>query len=127
MEVEMKVADLYRPGMFTIDGSATLAECARRLELADVGALGVVDGPEVVGIITERDLVRAVSRGTDVHDGSVRDFASADPLVADVDEESDEVARRMLDAGVRHLPVVDKGKVVGMLSMRDLLHVKTWL
>jgi CBS domain-containing protein len=92
-----------------------------------VGAFGVVEGSDIVGIITERDLVRALSREDDPAGAIVRDFMSGDLLTADVEEDSREVAHRMLDANVRHLPVVKDGDLVGMVSMRDLLHLETWL
>jgi CBS domain-containing protein len=123
----MKIGDTYRAGVFTIDASATLATCARRLEIADVGAFGVVEGSDIVGIITERDLLRALSRDEDPARAIVRDFMSRDLLTADVGENAREVAHRMLDANVRHLPVVKDGDLVGMVSMRDLLHLETWL
>jgi CBS domain-containing protein len=126
-EDRMRIGDTYRHGVFTIDASATLATCARRLETADVGAFGVVAGSDIVGIITERDLVRALSREDDPARAIVRDFMSGDLLTADVEEDSREVAHRMLDANVRHLPVVKDGDLVGMVSMRDLLHLETWL
>ena len=123
----MRIGDTYRHGVFTIDASSTLATCARRLEIADVGAFGVVEGSDIVGIITERDLVRALSREGDAAGALVRDFMTRDLLVADVEEGAREVAHRMLDAGVRHLPVKKQGDLVGMISMRDLLHLETFL
>jgi CBS domain-containing protein len=122
----MKIGDSYRPGMFTIDASITLATRARRLEIADFGAFGVVEGSDIVGIITERDLVRALSREADPAGALVRDFMTRDLLVANVEEDVREVAHRMLDAGVRHLPVQKQRDLVGMISMRDLLHLETW-
>jgi hypothetical protein len=70
-EDRMKIGDTYRHGVFTI------ATCARRLEIADVGAFGVVEGSDIVGIITERDLVRALSREDDPAGAIVRDFMCA--------------------------------------------------
>jgi CBS domain-containing protein len=123
----MRIGDMYRTGIFTVDATDTLATCAQRLEAADIGAFGVVDGSEIVGIITERDVVRAVSREDDPGRALVRDFMSGDVLTADVDEDTREVANRMLDAGIRHLPVVSEGQLAGMVSIRDLLHVKAVL
>jgi CBS domain-containing protein len=123
----MKIGDVYRHGIFTVDASQTLAKCARRLEIADVGAVAVVDGPDFVGIITERDLVRALSREGDPGRAPVREFMSSDLLTADVEEDSRTVAHRMLDAGIRHLPVLRESEVVGMVSMRDLLHLEVLL
>ncbi|MGH2680704.1 MAG: CBS domain-containing protein [Actinomycetota bacterium] len=122
----MRIGDIYRRGVFTVQASDTLAHCARRLEVAAVGALGVVEGSDIVGIISERDLVLALSRRDDPRGALVREFMSVDLLTADVDEAAREVAHRMLDAGIRHLPVAEEGNLVGMVSMRDLLHLETW-
>jgi CBS domain-containing protein len=122
----MKIGDVYRRGVLTVDASDTLARCARRLEVAAVGAFGVVEGSDIVGIISERDLARALSRKDDPGDALVREFMSDDLLTADVEEEAREVAHRMLDAEIRHLPVAEAGRLVGMISMRDLLDLETW-
>jgi signal-transduction protein with cAMP-binding, CBS, and nucleotidyltransferase domain len=71
-EDRMKIGDSYRHGVFTIDASTTLGTCARRLETADVGAFGVVEGFDIVGIIIERDLVRALARKGDPAEALVR-------------------------------------------------------
>jgi CBS domain-containing protein len=123
----MKVEDVCRHGMFTIAASESLAVCARGLEAAAISAFAVVDGTDIVGIITERDLVRALAHGDDARRKLVRDFTSQGLLTAEADEDSRSAAHRMLDAGIRHLPVVRRGSVIGMISMRDMLHVETGL
>jgi CBS domain-containing protein len=125
----MKLKDIYRPDAVTIDLDDDLAAAARRMELWQVGALAVVDEPgRLVGIFTERDLVRATARAA-AHPASVRVSAHASfgPETADVEEDSRDVARRMLERGVRHLPVTAGDELVGMVSMRDLLAVEAWM
>jgi len=84
----------------------------------------VLEDGHLAGIVTERDLVRGRRRrrGPDRHRrGQVRQPAPAGP-----EKEADEVARRMLDLGVWHLPVGEHRKIVGMISMRDLLVLQVW-
>jgi CBS domain-containing protein len=129
-EKRMKLKDIYRPDAVTIDPDHDLAAAARRMELAQVGALTVVDeAGRLVGIFTERDLVRAIARSA-ASPASVRVSAHASlrPETAHVEEDSRDVARRMLELGVRHLPVTaGDDQLVGMVSMRDLLAVEAWM
>ena len=125
----MKRKDIYRPDTVTIDVDDDLATAARRMELAQVGALAVVDeAGKLVGIFTERDLVRATARTANPADVLVSAHTSFRPETADVEEDSSDVARRMLELGARHLPVtVGDDQLVGMVSMRDLLAVAAWM
>lgn len=99
------------------------------MESTQIGVLAVVDeAGRLVGIFTERDLVRAIARGAHPADVWVSAHASFRPETADVEEDSRDVARRMLELGVRHLPVtVGDDRLVGMVSMRDLLAVEAWM
>jgi CBS domain-containing protein len=123
----MKVAYLYTPNLVSCRASDTLAGAARVLARAGVGALPVLgeDG-RLVGIISERDLVRALAQRADPRSSTVDAYASRAVRVAEPGDDSWVVGRRMLDAGIRHLPVVADGRLVGMLSMRDVLAVETW-
>ena len=122
----MRLQDLYTPVLFTADSKATVTEVAREMERADVGSLAVFDADRLVGIITERDLVRALGEGHISDRTPIRSYVSTDLKTADVDEESRQVARRMFDLGVRHLPVLKGGELVGIVSMRDLMAVEAW-
>lgn len=123
----MRVAEVYRPGALTCEASDPVADAARKMVSAHVGALAVLDGNMIVGMLSERDVVRAVAEHADTTEIPAGRFASRHVKTAGLNEETSEVARRMLDAGVRHLPVVQDSTVVGMLSMRDLLAVDTWI
>jgi CBS domain-containing protein len=98
-----------------------LATAARTLHEQGIGALGVVENGRLVGIFTERDLVRAVAEGADLAGAPVSTFMTPDPddLAPDVDPL--EAARWLLATGYRHLPVVEDGVLLGMVSIKDLM------
>jgi CBS domain-containing protein len=122
----VQVKELYRYGVFTVDTGATLAGASRRMIAHGVGSLAVLEDGELAGIVTERDLAQAVADQVDPATTPVADYLSAEPASTTPDQDAEEAARRMLDLGVRHLPVVDGGKVVGMLSVRDVLVLTVW-
>jgi CBS domain-containing protein len=122
----MRVNELYRAEVLTADAGESLTGAARRMVAHNVGALAVLDDGELAGILTERDLARAVADGVDPAATPVADYLSAEPASTTLDQDAEEVARRMLELGVRHLPTVEAGRVVGMLSVRDLLVLTVW-
>jgi CBS domain-containing protein len=87
-----------------------------------VGAAIVLEGDRLVGILTERDVLRAV--GADL-DGSatVDDCMTKHPETVESSDTTDQAAALMIHGGFRHLPVVDGGQVVGIVSIRDLMRV----
>ena len=118
----MKVSDLQPHELFTAQAEETLEEAADRMSWHEVGALPVFDGQRhLVGIITERDLTAALAEGADPVRTTVADYMTPAPEVLRPDSELAEAAHTMLQLGVRHLPVVQNGRLVGVLSMRDVL------
>lgn len=122
----MKIANVYRPGLLTCDQNESIAGVAKKMLDRQVGALAVIDGATVVGVISERDVVRAVAGGADPTTLRAFQYLTATVRTARTTDETDDVARQMLDEGVRHLPVTDDHGLVGMVSIRDLLAVETW-
>ena len=105
----------------TVEVGDTLAEAARVMREADVGAVLVVDEGRVTGIITDRDIVvRAVADGRDPQSTTVRDASSADVVSVTPDENLDEAAGLMQEHDVRRMPVVQEGRPAGILSLGDL-------
>jgi CBS domain-containing protein len=86
--------------------------------------VAIMDGYRLAGIITERDIVRAVADRRDLADGTAGDYMTLEPATVSLETPLGEVARTMLAYGVRHLPVVVGGEVIGMVSARDLLEVE---
>lgn len=85
------------------------------------GSLGVVEGRLLVGVITERDLVRAVAEGLDPETTAVSAVMSPEPDVFSPENDVWEAAEWLVEAGYRHLPVIEDGQLLGIVSVRDLL------
>lgn len=122
----METKDVYRPDIATCPAGSTLREVAERMEEGDSGIVALVDDERLVGVISERDFVRALAREPDPAEASVADYATTEVVTAAPDEELPVVARRMIDRGVRRLPVIDtNGDLLGLVSMRDVFAVET--
>lgn len=107
----------------TLPGRATVLEAARAMKEERVGAVVVLDaqrGPK--GCFTERDLMtRVVVEGRDPASTRIEEVMTTELFVAPPEGHVNEFARQMQTRHIRHLPVVEKGKLIGMLSLRDLL------
>jgi CBS domain-containing protein len=122
----MQVKELYHAEVVTADAGESLVSAARRMVAHGVGSLAILEDGELAGIVTERDLTRAIADEADPASTPVGEYLTAQPASTTLDDDADEVALRMLAFGVRHLPTVDHGRVVGMLSARDLLVLTVW-
>jgi CBS domain-containing protein len=87
------------------------------------GSLIVIDNTQLLGIITERDILRAVALGADLDNATVDDVMTADVFTVGPDMPLQQAAREMAARWIRHLPVVDAGKLLGVVSMRDVTGV----
>jgi CBS domain-containing protein len=108
--------------LLTIGSDATLGEAAARMAERGVGAVVVLEGDAIAAILTERDVMKAVAGG---EDGSapVTEWMTRHPDTIEPDDTTDHAASLMIHGGFRHLPVVEGGNVVGMVSIRDLMKV----
>ena len=97
-----------------------LTDAAESMVRRRVGSILVLDAEALVGILTERDVLRAVARRYSP-DARVEEWMTRDPETVGPSEELDHAAVLMLHGGFRHLPVEEGGRVVGILSLRDLL------
>jgi CBS domain-containing protein len=116
----MELADLMNTNVLAVPPDTTLAEAAHRMVDHDTGAACVIDGDELVGVISERDLLRVLAQGYDA-DLTVRDRMVQHVLTASSKTSLPEAMAIMVDGHFRHLPIVDHGRVIGMVSMRDLM------
>jgi CBS domain-containing protein len=105
-----------------IDAEAPVLEAVKQMIDANVGSLLVTDGDEVTGIVTERDYLRRVTlEGRTDRETAVREIMSKPLIAVTLDTTVDECMALMTDRRVRHLPVVDEGAVVGLVSIGDLV------
>src|SRR5215207_8173217 len=106
--------------LLTVEPALSVTEVAQRMVERNVGAVLVLEDGRLAGIMTERDLMRAVARGLH-NDAVVADCMTADPETIAPDETTEHAAVLMIHGGFRHLPVVDGDELVGVLSIRDLV------
>ncbi|WP_179954262.1 CBS domain-containing protein [Denitrobaculum tricleocarpae] len=107
--------------IFTVPPEMTVKEVVAELNRRRVGALVVVDGDnKPVGIISERDVVRTLdTTGLEVFDSQVQEIMTADPKTCTPADNLEDVMKRMTDGRFRHLPVVDAGRLCGLVSIGD--------
>ena len=115
------LADVVKPDFLTVAPEDTLGEVAERMTQKNVGAVVVKDHGRLIGILTERDMLRAMAARVHTSDARVRMFMTVDPITAPADLDLEEAAQVMLDNGFRHLPVVDGPTVLGVVSLRRVL------
>lgn len=120
----MKVSELPPGQLLTVDPQAKLSDVARQMRVEDADSVAVMADDVLVGIITERDLVRAIADGVDPKLATAGVIMTPDPATVTADEDVSVVALKMMRLGIRHLPVVDgRGRPTGLLSARDMVTV----
>jgi CBS domain-containing protein len=116
----MQLVDLMATDVLTVSPDTTIADAARRMIARETGAAVVIESDDLVGLISERDLMRAIpdacSPETPVSERMSRQVMTAAPGTS-----IPEAMAVMVEGRFRHLPVVDGGRVLGMVSMRDLM------
>ena len=108
--------------LLSVASGDALGDVAQRMVDRDVGAVLVMEGEELIGILTERDVLRAVAAGVQ-DDTVVSDWMTRDPETMSPDDTTEHAAVLMIHGGFRHMPLVEGDRVVGMLSIRDLMRV----
>jgi CBS domain-containing protein len=115
------VKDAMTSEVKTASPSQPLTDVARLMKQEDVGSVPVVDGDRLVGVVTDRDIVvRGIADGSDPHAIKAGDIASRDVVTVRPDDDLDEVLRLMAQHQVRRLPVVDDGRLVGVVAQADV-------
>jgi CBS domain-containing protein len=121
----MKIADILRhkgTDVVTIAKTDTIATLLATLAEHNLGALIAVDGERVVGIVSERDVVRAAARaGAAVFDQPVSDLMTTEVFSCTSSDEVASIAATMTDRRVRHMPVIDDGELAGIVSIGDVV------
>jgi len=116
----MEIRDLVVRDLVTVGPTHTLAQAAKLMNGKRVGS-AIVLTEESPGILSERDVLRAVAEGVDPQAATVGDYMTWNAIVATSEWDTMEAARTMLEHGFRHLVVIDGGHEVGILSIRDLM------
>lgn len=106
--------------LLSVEAGVSLTEVAQRMVDRNVGAVLVQDGGKLTGILTERDILRAVARGLR-DETRVADCMTSQPETIGPDDTTEHAAVLMLHGGFRHLPVTEKDELVGVISIRDLV------
>jgi CBS domain-containing protein len=115
------VADLMIKDVLTVEPSDTIGEAAEKMNATNVGAVVVVeDMVRIIGIVTERDLLRAVASRARAAEARVRQWMTADPVTIEPDTSIRDAAEIMFTRNFRHLPVVKDGRPLGIVSLRLL-------
>jgi CBS domain-containing protein len=122
----MRVNELMQPQVWQTYPEESLADAAARMRDHGVGSLAVLDGEDLVGILTERDVLWAVADSAPAHVTKVSTYMSSPPVVVAPETDVVEAGRLMVKHDVRHLPVVAVGQLLGMISARDLLVAEAW-
>lgn len=121
MQFSAPASAFARPPLVTAEPDNTLREACRIMDEHDIGALVVTRGPRVLGVVSERDVAHAVSMSADLDEARVAAWMTSPAITARPTDPVLDVAYLMLDAGIRHVPLVDEyGIVTGMLSLRDI-------
>jgi CBS domain-containing protein len=116
------VRDVMSTALLTVESTENVTDAARRMHERGVGAALVMNGDLLSGILTERDVLRAVATGS-VEGTKVGAWMTHDPETVAPDERPGHAAAIMLHGGFRHLPVVDGATPIGIISIRDLMRL----
>ena len=116
----MKVSDIMTTAAVVDASDDSVTEAARKMWAQQTGSLLVMDDDALIGILTERDVLKAVASGSRLDDVRISEVMSKDVTTVGPGTSLREAAKIMADRWIRHLPVVDGGRVVGVVSQRDL-------
>ncbi|HUG64057.1 MAG TPA: CBS domain-containing protein [Gaiellaceae bacterium] len=116
------VSEHMTRSLLTVSAEATLGDAAAAMAERGVGAVVVLEGESIAAILTERDVMKAVAAGKD-GSAPVTEWMTRHPDTIEPDDTTDHAASLMIHGGFRHLPVIEDGNVVGIVSIRDLMRL----
>ena len=119
------LADLMTSDVLTVDPADTIGETAQKMVELGVSSAVVSDYGRLIGIVTERDLTRAVAGRVHSSEARVREWMTSEPVTMTPDASPEDAARVMLDNGFRHIPILDGEQIVGIVSIRDVARWST--
>lgn len=112
------LGEILGPTYISVAPEDTLGEVAEKMRAQNVGAVVVQDYGKLIGILTERDMLRAMAARVHTSEARVRQWMTEDPITASPDMSAADAAEVMLSHGFRHLPVVEGSSVLGIVSLR---------
>lgn len=128
MKTGYKVYDCMTTKPVSVSSDASLEECAKVMAQNHVGALVIKDNHQSKGLITEQDIVRKVlAAGMNPLAKKVKEFMETKLITTSPNDDIYDALIKMRDSNIRHLPVVDKGKMVGLLTLKDVLKIEPQL
>ena len=117
----MTLGDFMSREVLSVAPEDTIGEAAQRMADANVGSSVVLEHGRLIGILTERDLLRAMAQRVHPSEARVREWMTAEPMAVSESTTADEAARLMVENGFRHLPVVEGDRTLGVVSLRDVM------
>tara|TARA_B110000014_G_scaffold79469_1_gene54573 strand:- start:37 stop:414 length:378 start_codon:yes stop_codon:yes gene_type:complete len=118
------ISEVMTGDVVTLPPDSTISDAAQVMVRGGFGSVVVVQGRMLLGILTERDVLRAAADGDDLRACRVDQWMTPDPDTALPDLDTEEAAGLMLSRGYRHLPVEADGELLGMVSLRDVLSAR---
>jgi len=119
------LGELMHDTFVTVAPEDTIGEAAQKMVEAGRGAAAVSDFGRLIGILTDRDVLKSVAARTHSSEERVRSWMTPEPITATREMSADEAAKIMLDNGFRHLPVVEGERAIGIISIRAVLRAAT--
>lgn len=119
----MKISEIMTKAAVVDSADDTVADAARKMRENQTGSMLVMDGDRLLGILTERDILRVVAEGKNPTEVPLKDAMTTDVITIDPSSRLKEAAAIMAEKWIRHLPVVQGERVVGIISQRDLTGV----
>jgi CBS domain-containing protein len=115
------LGEIVKPGFIVVAPEDTLGEVAERMSAQNVGAVVVKDFGRLIGVLTERDMLRAMAARVHTSDARVRQWMTENPITAGPETTFERAQEIMLEKGFRHLPVVDGETILGIVSLRRIM------
>jgi CBS domain-containing protein len=110
--------------VFTVQSGVSVKETVNYMSLKGVGLVPVMEQNKLIGVFSERDLVqRVIAKGKDINTTIVNDVMSTNLVIGKIDERNESIQAKMKEAKTRHILIIDNDKLVGVLSIRDLLEI----
>ncbi|MEZ5143911.1 MAG: CBS domain-containing protein [Acidimicrobiales bacterium] len=121
MSASELVSSVMKRTTVSVVPDTTIREVAEILSREEIGCVVVRGAEDPAGLVSERDLVRAIADDADLDGDRASDIMAYDIVCLAPDQHLSDAARTMIEGGIRHLPVLDGHTVVGIVSMRDVL------